>query len=295
MAEDADFLRGADRRLTPARPDLAAAHLDGAVNSARFAEATRMQVKAAIIPLRPAPDTNIGVDTVLLYGEPFDVYDSAEGWAWGQAPRDGYVGYVPMAALSAEVSEPSHAVAVPTTHLYPKPSMKTEPVAALWMTSLVTPDAIHPANSEGVAFAEVAGLFLPAGHLEPVAAPAADFVAVAETFLHAPYVWGGKTAAGIDCSGLVQVALSRSGVDVMRDSDMQSTTIGQEAGHDGPFARGDMLFWPGHVGIMSNEATLLHATAYSMQVMAEPLAETRARIEGTLGLPLSAVRRLPAS
>jgi len=292
VLDGSDFLRGADRRLTPARVDLAAAYLEGSVDSARFVEATPTQVKAAIIPLCPAPDPSIGVDTVLLFGEPFDVYDSAEGWAWGQAPRDGYVGYLPLAALSEGVVEQTHTVSVPTTHLYPKASMKTEPVAALWMSSLCAPTAIHPPNSEGVAFAELDGLFVPAKHLSPVSDHASDFVAVAETFLNAPYVWAGKTAAGVDCSGLIQVALAQTGVDVPRDSDMQSTGIGTEVSPDGPFQRGDLLFWPGHVGIMTDADTFLHATAFSMQVMLETITETRQRIETELGLPLQNVRRL---
>ena len=284
MPDGSDFLRGADRRLTPARVDLAAAHLDGSVDSARFAEPTPMQIKAAIIPLRPAPDASVGLDTVLLYGERFDVYDAAEGWCWGQAPRDKYVGYVPQAALSEDMVKATHTVSVPTTHLYPQASIKTEPVAALWMTSLVAPSSI------GDEFAEVGGLFVPAQHLSPLADTASDWVAVAETFLHAPYVWGGKTAAGIDCSGLVQVALTQAGIDAPRDSDMQQA-IGEDVSRD-DLRRGDLLFWKGHVGMMADAETLLHATAFSMQVMREPVAVTRERIEGGLGLPLLAAKRL---
>jgi len=136
VPDGAAFLRGADPRLTPARADLAAEHLKGTVDSAQFVPATRMQVKAAIIPLRPVPKPDAGIDTVLLYGEGFDVYDMSEDWAWGQATRDGYVGYIPRAALSADMNAATHTVAVPTTHLYPKADIKTEPVAALWMTSL---------------------------------------------------------------------------------------------------------------------------------------------------------------
>jgi len=182
VPDGTDFLRGADRRLTAARADLAAAHLKGSVDSARFAEATPMQVKAAIIPLRPAPDSNVGIDTVLLFGESFDAYDVAEGWVWGQSKRDGYVGYVPQAALSPEVSETTHTVAVPAT------------------------------------------------------------------------VWGGKTVAGIDCSGLMQVALARAGIPAPRDSDMLRE-VGKEVAPDS-LQRGDMLFWKGHVGVMSDADTL---------------------------------------
>lgn len=291
MADTYTILRGADRRLTPARADIAAAHLEGTVGSATFVEATAMQVKAAIIPLRPAPDATTGVDTVLLYGEAFDVYDSAEGWCWGQAPRDGYVGYVPAAALSAELFAPTHTVAVPTTHLYREPSMKTEPVAALWMTSLVSPTAFHPTNSEGVAFAEVGGMFVPSKHLVAIDDLAEDFVTVAEMFLNTPYVWGGKTAAGVDCSGLIQVALARTGVSAPRDTDMlQSAGVPVDRRND--FRRGDILFWKGHMGVMVNAETLLHATAFSMSTIYEPVAVTRERIETGLGLPLLAVRRL---
>jgi len=292
VPDGSDFLRGADRRLTAARGDIAAAHLQGAVGSQRFVNATPMQVKAAIIPLRPTPEATSGVDTVLLYGERFDAYDTTDGWVWGQAVRDGYVGYVQKAALSPEIFEPTHTVAVPTTHLYPQNSMKSEPIAALWMSSLVEASTIYPPNSEGVAFAEVNGVFLPAQHLVPLGDFAADYVSVAESFLNAPYVWGGKTAAGIDCSGLVQVAFARAGKEVPRDSDMQSTNIGTEIIPNGPFQRGDLLFWPGHVGIMTDAETFLHATAFSMRVMLEPLDETRKRIETELGLPLLAVRRL---
>lgn len=287
MADEMDFLRGADRRLTPARPDLAAAKLQGQVDAARFVEPTAMTVKAAIIPLRPDPDPQAGVDTVLLYGEAFDAYALADGWVWGQATRDGYVGYVPEAALAPTTDAPTHEVAIPTTHLYPSASIKTEPVAALWMTSRVTPTAI------GDEFAEVGGLYLPAQHLVPLSEIAPDWVAVAETFLHAPYVWGGKTVAGIDCSGLVQIALARAGKDAPRDSDMQRA-LGEEASAD-DLRRGDLLFWQGHVALALDAETLLHATAFSMQVMREPVAVTRARIEGGLGLTLLCVRRLPKS
>lgn len=284
MPDGSDFLRGADRRLTAARIDIAAEHLKGAVDAARFVSATPMQVKAAIIPLRPAPDIQAGVDTVLLYGEGFDAYDIGDGWVWGQSKRDGYVGYVPQAALSTGTAEATHMVTVPTTHLYPQADIKTEPVAALWMTSLLSPSAI---TGE---FASVGEFFLPAQHLAPVQNVATDWVEVAERFLHAPYVWGGKTAAGIDCSGLMQVALARAGISAPRDSDMLRE-FGEEVSQD-DLRRGDMLFWKGHVGVMTDADTFLHATAFSMRVMREPIENTRKRIETDLGLPLLTVRRV---
>ena len=291
MPDGTDFLRGADRRITPARSDLAALSLKGMVDSENFAEPSLNQIKTAIVPMRADPAADGKIDTVLLYGESFDVYDTADGWAWGQATRDGYVGYIPHATLSDAVITPTHTVSVPMTHLYPVASMKSEPVAALWMSSLATPSAFNEPNDEGVAFAELDGFFVPEKHLTPVDKPAQDYVGVAESLLHAPYIWGGKTAAGIDCSGLVQVAFARTGADVARDSDMQAATLGTEIVPGTPLQRGDLLFWPGHVGIMINTTTLLHATAFAMQVITEPVKTARKRIEDTLDLPLQCVRR----
>ena len=197
-----------DRRVTPARADLAAEHLRGHIEAARYAEARPMQVRAASIPLRPEPDAAATMDTQLLYGERFDVYDAADGWVWGQAPADGYVGYAPEAAFAPDIQAATHRVSVPATHVYGSESIKTEPVGMLWMTS-------------GVAVAEMGeelarledGVYLPAAHLAPAGERARDFVSAAEMFLHVPYLWGGKTRLGVGLLG------TRAGCDGARRDD----------------------------------------------------------------------------
>ena len=288
MADSEDFLRGADRRLTPARADIAAVHLEGSVDSAHFVEATPMQVIAASIPLFPQPDADGPMDTELLFGEHFDVYDAADGWVWGQAARDGYVGYAPEVAFTEDVLEPTHTVRVPRTSVYRSASIKTMPLETLSMTSMLTVEAI-----EGH-FAQLAnGCFVPITHIAGIADFEDDFVTVAETFLHTPYVWGGKTAAGFDCSALVQLSMARAGISVPRDSDMQAARNGAPIDSDAPLQRGDLLFWKGHMGVMADADTLLHCTEYTMRTLKEPVADTRERIETKLGIPLLCIRRPP--
>lgn len=288
MADGAasDVLRGADRRLTPARADLAAADLEGMVSSARFVDARPMQVRAASTPLYPLPDEMQPMDSELLFGERFDVYDAQGGWVWGQAARDGYVGYAAASAFSEEATEPTHTVAVPCTSVYRSASIKTVPVETLSMTAMLSVEAV-----EGN-FAKLAtGGYVPISHIAALDERATDFVSVAETFLHAPYVWGGKTSAGLDCSALVQLSLARAGIACPRDSDMQAASLGSEVAQDAPPRRGDLMFWKGHVGIVADGDTFLHTTEFTMRTLKEPLSETRARIEGAVGIPLLCVRR----
>jgi cell wall-associated NlpC family hydrolase len=179
---------------------------------------------------------------------------------------------------------PGHRVAVPRTWVYPAPDIKTPPVLALPMNS-----QLAVAGSEG-RFAAFDRGFIVADHLRPLTEPEADFVAVAERFLGAPYLWGGKTWSGLDCSGLVQVALEAAGHAAPRDTDLQQAALG-EAVPDSDLQRGDLVFWRGHVGVMLDAETLLHANAHHMQVAREPLAAARARIART-GAEILSVRRL---
>lgn len=220
--------------------------------------------------------------TQLLWGEAFEVAELRDGIAWGQAPRDGYVGFVEAAALADPGPAPTHAVAVPLTHLYPAPDVKAPPLAALPHGAPVAVAAL------GDRFAETPEGFVPARHLSD--RPAPDPVTVAEAFLHAPYLWGGRTVMGIDCSGLVQQALRAAGVPAPRDSDMQAG-FGLAIPEGAPLRRGDLICWKGHVGIMQDASRLLHANAFHMQVVSEALAEAVARIAAAGGGPVTARRR----
>ncbi|MFO1150758.1 MAG: NlpC/P60 family protein [Alsobacter sp.] len=283
---------GFDRRRTPARPDLAAAHLEGRIAAARFAEGRSARVREATAPLRRSPAGDAPLDSEALYGEPVTVFDTdAEGWAWVQAGLDDYVGYMPVDALAMGAPEPSHKVAVLRTYLFPGPSIKLTPAAVLSLGS-----RLEVLRREG-SFAVTPDGYVFADHLAPIDAMQPDFVAVAEGFLGAPYHWGGRTSIGCDCSGLVQVSLQAAGVRAPRDSDMQEAELGAALpvrDDLGGLARGDLVFWKGHVGIMRDAETLLHATGRFMLTVNEPLAAARDRIVAAGAGPITGLRRLTA-
>ncbi|WP_395698548.1 NlpC/P60 family protein [Methylocella sp.] len=276
-----------DRRLTPARPDLAAAHLRGLVEAARFVEGERVTVRAPLADLRPRPDLSASIDTQATFGEAARLYETRDGFAFVQLERDSYVGYLPAAALGPAPGAPTHRVAVPLTFVYPAPDMKRPIVCALPLGARLAAVA-----EAGAWLRLVEGGFIFAAHAAPVEARAPDFVAVAEAFLDAPYLWGGKSAGGIDCSGLVQVSLDAAGIFAPRDADLQEKALGEPLPEGAPLARGDLIFWRGHVGIMRDGETLLHANGHHMQVASEALEGARARILATAGLEVSSARRL---
>jgi cell wall-associated NlpC family hydrolase len=277
-----------DRRFTPARPDLAAAHLKGRVEATIFVEGCDMQIVAPIGDVRSGPTPDASLDTQALCGERVTVYEEHEGWAWAQLQRDSYVGYLPAHMLGATPREPTHRVAVLRTFVYPAPNMKVPPLEALPLGAEVS------AEGDGEYMRVTDHGFVYAPHLKPIAAYEADFVAVGERFAGVPYLWGGKTALGLDCSGLVQISLAAAGIAAPRDTDVQGREIGAELPLEEPLhlQRGDLVFWKGHVGIMCDAHTLLHANAHHMLVAREPLAEARARILAKSFGPIIAVRRL---
>lgn len=274
-----------DARLTPARPDLAAAHLKGEVEAAAYAEGTHRSVSAPVLDQTALPDPEAPLINQLLYGERFTAYeiDEGSGYAWGQAEADGYVGYVPLYGLG-EAREADARVVCLGSQIYPAPEVKTAPVLSLpYLAELAT------AGREGDYVRLAGGGYVPATHVAPLDAPAEDFVAEAERLLGLPYLWGGRSPLGLDCSALVQLALKAAGRAAPRDSDMQES-LGAPA--DAPLRRGDLVFWRGHVGIMQGETQLLHANAHHMRVVSEPLAEAKARIAAAGGGEVTARRRL---
>lgn len=282
---------GYDRRLTPARPDIAAIHLKGKVEAARYVEGHVMRVIAEAVPVRGEPNPEAGYDTQALHGERLTVYDmDDEGWAFAQLARDGYVGYVSANALAPAQAPATHRVIAPRTLVYPARSIKTPPLLALPMLAEVT----VLGTDEPFARIEGGG-FVFAKHLAEASFTDTDFVTVAERFEHAPYLWGGKTWEGLDCSGLVQIALQAAGLNAPRDTDMQAASLGQaiDPGSDYQnLRRGDLVFWKGHVGVMCDAATLLHANAHHMQVAREPFDAARRRITANSFGEVIAVKRL---
>lgn len=277
-----------DKRRNAFRPDLADKRLEGRVEAARFVEGVAMQVATPIASVRRAPAATAMQLTQALMGETLQVFDEAGGWAFVQLDRDHYVGYVERAFLSSEVLAPTHRIAVPLAHIYPQASLRTQPAVAVPMNATVT-----VAGMEG-SYARLArGGFIYAAHLKPVAEVETDYVAVAERLLHAPYYWGGKSVSGIDCSGLVQLALEACGANCPRDSDMQEQELGQPLRINDMDAlrRGDLVFWKGHVGIVQWPDRLLHANGHHMLVVSEPLGDAVHRIAASES-PVASFKRL---
>ncbi len=282
-----------DPRLTPARPDLAAAYLGGQVAADAYVEGRAYHVCVGTADLRHAPAPDAPLDTQALHGEDVMLYEDHEGFGWVQLARDGYVGYMSMAALAEGQSKPTHRVIVNRTIVYPGPELKSSALDALPLGATVR---VRATKGGFVQIGDAAFVF--SGHLLLSGVSQKDFVAVAERLLHAPYLWGGKTSLGVDCSGLVQISLGAAGIDAPRDTDLQEQALGSPIAVDTDFAglrRGDLVFWRGHVGIMRDETTLLHANAYHMLVASEPLRIARDRILATTSQPIRALKRLEAA
>lgn len=281
---------GFDPRITPARADLAAQSLVGKIPAAKYVEGRLYEVTAAQAPLRQAPRPDAPLDTEALKGERVTVYEwNEEGWAWGQLQSDDYVGWLPQSALGPPGAPPTHKVAALRTFGFPGPSIKLPPVEALPFGA-----TLAIVRSEERMAVTAAGAYVPMVHLKPVSESERDFVAVAERFLGVPYLWGGKTALGLDCSGLVQIALTACGMACPRDSDMQERALGSAVARNtdlSGFNRGDLVFWKGHVAVVRDGANFLHANAFHMAVAIEPIADAIARIRAA-GSEMTGVRRI---
>ncbi len=274
-----------DPRLNAYRPDLADESLEGRVEAQAFVAPKTMRIGVAVAPILKSPQLDAVQTTQALLGEDCLVFDTADGFSWVQLKKDHYVGYVEQRFLTADLSSQTHRVSVASTLAYPKPDLRSRPAYLLPFNSRVT---VVATSGE---FAELSiGAFVYSIHLSPIGNVEKDYVAVAERFLHTPYLWGGKSREGIDCSGLVQVSLEACGISSPRDSDMQEKQLGRLA-NDKDYRRGDLVFWPGHVGIMIDSKYLLHANGNSMSTSIEPLADAVARSEKA-GKPVTSIKRL---
>lgn len=277
-----------DPRITPIRPDLAPLEMRGVVEAATYASGQPMRVSVPIAPLSAAPDAESEQVSQMLFGEDFTAYEVERGWAWGQASLDGYVGYVPEADLMPEpASKPTHRVAALQALIFPEPDVKARPIGAVPFGARMTVKA----DNGGAFLALDPGGYAAKVALKPLGARDSLWVATAERFIGVPYLWGGRSAAGLDCSGLVQTALHAAGIECPRDSDMQMAALGRGVSPK-TLKRGDLVFWLGHVGVMASPTMLLHANAHHMAVTAEPYETARARIAAGEDGEILGVRRL---
>ena len=273
-----------DPRLTLVRDGVACTALEGIVRAERYVAPIAMRCARPAAPIRKVPDAGAGTEDQLIFGEAFDVLLTEGEFSFGQARRDSYVGFVETAALVAGAGEPTHWVSALRTYAFRRPDLKSAPRGLYTQNSFVT------VTGRDGRFVEAEGAgWMVQEHLLPIGVYLDDPADLAKAYLAAPYQWGGRESAGLDCSGLVQQALYAAGRAGPRDTDMQGARVGRPVGR-AELRRGDLVFWPGHVAMMIDETRILHANAHHMAVAREPVSEAIARIQAA-GSGVTSVRR----
>ena len=279
-----------DPRTHAFRDDLADERLKGVVEAERYVPGDEAHVHQDRVPLFGSPDFDAELMTEALFGEGVRIFEIADGWAWGQLMLDDYVGYLPLEALSPGFMVPTHRVCSLRTFIYSRADIKSPPID---LVSMMCQFAI--VGEQGDFFELATGGFVVKRHVVPIDKQDPDFVSVAERFVGTPYLWGGRTSVGLDCSALIQLGLMATGNVVRRDSDLQQQTIGELLSGDlniSQLQRGDLVFWKGHIGVMVDQLNLLHANAHHMEVAVEPLVTAIERIRGAGSGEITALRRL---
>ncbi len=272
-----------DPRCTPYRSDIAAVGLENTVESERYVQGVPKQVISASAAIRSGPDESAVRCSEALFGEEFTVYEDLEGWSWGQLSRDDYVGYILSSHLGGISSSVTHRINVPSTYLFRQPDLKSPPIATISLNSLIR---LRDTTDPGKFLAVMPEGYIYRDHISGTQSFVSDYVDLAETFVGTPYLWGGCQRCGVDCSGLVQMSLAAAGIRAPRDSDMQEEDLGNKLGADftrEQLKRGDLIYWKGHVGIMCDTKNLLHANAFHMRTVIEPLSLAEVRIAESAG------------
>lgn len=274
-----------DRRTHPANTRVAHESLRGQVEGVTFTAGIQKQVGPTVLDLRISPTERKGRrDRQRLMGEVVTVLEDLKGLSFVIC-EDGYVGYVDSHSLF-DVRTSTHRVATMSTHNYAEDDFKSDLYFHLpFGTKLQVLD-------ERQRFYETNFGFVPKKHLRPLDRPFEDPATIAQLHFGVPYLWGGNSTLGIDCSGLIQAALTACDIPCPADSDMQRDQLGRDIPTDAPLQRGDLMFWKGHVGMMVDADTMIHANAHHMATVYEPIAQAVLRIEAQGDGPVIARKRL---
>lgn len=274
-----------DPRLNAYSSDLADERLRGKVEALRYVSGVKRRVSSAKAALYKIADITSERQSECLFGEDVMVFNETGTWCWVQSCQDGYVGYIERSKIDMPKNTPTHIMVAPRSFEYEKADLKSPMVSTLSLGSKV--NIVDKIETRGTLYAKLDNdRFIISNHIVPIGTIMDDYVSVAESLQRTPYLWGGKSGFGIDCSGLVQLSMMMAGKTVLRDTDMQAETIGEVIDPIDGLQRGDLVFWKGHVAIMVDSKTIIHANGASMDVKIEPLETAIERIARHYARPI---------